>query len=111
MRHGTADILTDGGTPLFHYGLIFPQANETDSKERRAVQVNCGLGTAGLGLSHFPNSMPHLIYANKAVEETFGGWYACNTTLLYGPAIASFYRSQKETTPAGCADLILYPEW
>ncbi|KAK5124076.1 hypothetical protein LTR85_002273 [Meristemomyces frigidus] len=111
IRYGSAEILSDGGTPTFPYGFIVPPANQTDGNGRRDVQINAGDGTTGVAIAGFPNPIPSLTYGNAAAGESFGGWYACNTTLPYGPAIVLYYRSLHDATPAGCADLTLLPEW
>lgn len=108
VNHETSNILTDDGTPPTPYGLIVPPPNVTDSQGRRALELQAAPGTAGIFLSPSVDSMPHLVYDTVGLESTF---YACNTTLPYGPAVVVYYRTREEATPAGCADLVLYPEW
>lgn len=110
VDNGTAQIFSDGGTPPFPEGFVIPSANETDGEGRRTVQINTGNGTPGVAIAD-PYSVPILTYDDVADANDFGGWYACNTTLPYGPAIALYYQSRGGATPSGCADLTLLPQW
>ncbi len=107
----TNDIITDGGTPRVPYALVVPAAKHADKDGRRPVQMNCGYGTSGVTVLRRTDTTPHLRYVNKATHEPFGGWYACNTSLIYGPAVVLYYRETEEPTPKGCVDIKLCTEW
>ena len=114
IRDGTGDLLSDGGLPAYPDGLIVSAANVTDSEGRRMISLDIGSGSAGVGIAGSPSPVPYLTYNNAAEDDSFGGWYACNATYpfdSYGPLVALYYRSLSETTPFGCTDLILYPQW
>jgi hypothetical protein len=103
------NILSDGGTPVTPYGLTIARRNETDAFGRRPVRINCGTGTGGLGVAQMAGSRdPHLTDANP----TLGWFYACNSTLPFGPAIQLFFASHSfdEKTPAGCTVVDLLPQ-
>ena len=110
VRDGAGNILSDGGTPPIPYGFVVSQADQTDDQGRRAVRINCGPGSPGVSLSH-STKHAHLTYHEGSVETRFGAWYACNTSLPFGPAMVLYYRSRGENTPEGCAELRLQPEW
>ncbi len=111
VKGGTSNIITDGGTPPVPYGVDVPAAKDADKDGRRPVQMNCGEGTPGVIISRRADTNPRLRYNDKADNEPFGGWYACNSSLIYGPAVVLYYRGREEATPKGCADLTLYTEW
>ncbi|KAF2650188.1 hypothetical protein K491DRAFT_683224 [Lophiostoma macrostomum CBS 122681] len=108
--NGTADdvsthnltILSDGGTPPWPWGTIVSAANATDDEGRRNVFIDCGIGTTGLEVERGGRDT-EVAYGN-------GGFYVCNSTLLYGPAIALYYREAEEETPTGCEDVKLRTE-
>lgn len=104
------NVLTDGGTPLTSYGIVVPKKKEADSVGRRAVRVQCGMGTKGVGIKPGePNGkgVPTLQYK----EKKFGVWYACNADLPYGPAVVLYYRGKGDLTPEGCVEVMLDVEW
>ncbi|KAK5137662.1 hypothetical protein LTR08_007957 [Meristemomyces frigidus] len=103
IQASNASVLSDGGTPPFPYGLVVPAASASGAQ--RAVQINAGDGTPGVNFSHSPPTSPFLTY------DAAGAWYACNATLPYGPAVVLYYRSAGEGKPAGCAGVMLLPEW
>ncbi|KAK5163285.1 uncharacterized protein LTR77_010871 [Saxophila tyrrhenica] len=109
-RDKTSDIITDGATPPVPYGVIIPSANETDQDDRRPVQINCGYGTAGVVVSRGSSMKPHLRYVDKTADTRFGGWYACDSDLPYGPAVVLYYRDREEAIPEECAELTLYTQ-
>lgn len=106
VNHGQADVLTDGATPPTPYGIVVPRANETDDEGRRAVQIMCGMRTPGVSIS---GKRPHLSYHDE--NDATGVWYACERDLPYGSAVVLYYRDLEASTPNGCAELKLYPEW
>ena len=108
VRDGKRDILTDGATPLTPYGFIVPPANVTPSNDR-IVSINCGDGTLGVAITRDPEPL-HLTYTERDGGE-FGSWYACNSSLPFGPAVALYYRDQDAETPQDCAEVTLLPEW
>ena len=107
VRNRNADILTDGATPTTPYGLVISQMNDTDDEGRRTVFINCGEGTSGAAIGSTRDGRPILV----ADSGGFGGWYACNETLPYGPAVLLYYQGSDDIVPEGCAHLVLYPEW
>lgn len=104
VRYNQGDLLTDGGTPPFPFGVSIDPANVTNTHGEHNVYINAGLGEPGVGLVQFPSPIPYMGYAEG------GGYYACNNTLLYGPAIQLLYRYYEETTPEGCVDVTLLPQ-
>jgi hypothetical protein len=97
---GTSNILSDGGTPPWPWGTIISAANATDSQGRRNVNINCGEGTSGLKVNKEVRGDPTVAYGD-------GQFYVCNSTLLYGPAIALYFKEAGEKTPAECSDVVL----
>ncbi|TAQ86462.1 hypothetical protein B7494_g5214 [Chlorociboria aeruginascens] len=97
VRYNSADLLSDGGTPLFPWGVWI---NEPNAAGEQTVSVNAGIGQTGLGLTQFPDP----------ISELRGLWYACNNTLEYGPAIQLLSKETGAPTPAGCADITLLPQ-
>jgi len=78
---------------------------------RRAVRINCGPGTWGLGISHIAGSIgadPHLADFTPGLSW----FYACNASLPYGSAIQLFSASlvYDEKTPKGCSTVELLPQ-
>jgi hypothetical protein len=104
VKHQKSDVLTDGGTPAVPYGIIVPGTKDVDEEGRRAVQINCGDGTAGVQISRRHDTTPHLAYQS-------GSWYACNTSLPYGPAVVVYYRDSSEHLPDECIDIRLDTQW
>ncbi|KAL8793586.1 MAG: hypothetical protein Q9195_003849 [Heterodermia aff. obscurata] len=87
------NLLFDGGSNIV-YGFIIDKLNGTYNP----IEINAGPGSSG-------------IYINQGVikynNPTSGGFYACNATLLYGPAVQVFWKPKFITTPAGCSDVEL----
>ncbi|CAG8952396.1 hypothetical protein HYFRA_00001143 [Hymenoscyphus fraxineus] len=92
IRYRQSDILSDGGTPLFPFGIVLNQD--------KSVSVNAGLGTPGVNLALFPDPISALSAVGK------DGFYACQTALPFSP-IQIYTRAYEEETPAGCADVTL----
>ena len=86
-------MLSDGGEPLFPFGIVL------DVDE--SVSVNAGTGTEGVNLALFPEPISALSAVGKE------GFYACEKTLPYGPAVQVFAKAYGEGTPGGCADVKL----
>lgn len=101
VRYGTSNVLTDGGTPLFPFGIT---VNPVDASGEQAVSINAGEGQSGVGLTLFPDPISALRVVGGA------GFYACTNTLPYGPAVQVLSKAQGQTTPAGCADITLLPQ-
>ncbi|CAF9916157.1 MAG: hypothetical protein HETSPECPRED_002779 [Heterodermia speciosa] len=89
----TGNLLFDGGSNIV-YGFIIDSVNSTYNP----IEINAGLGTKGIFINQGV-----IKYNNPAS----GGFYACNETLLYGPAVQVFYKPKFITTPAGCSDVEL----
>lgn len=92
IRYRRSNILSDGGTPLFPFGIVL--------NEDKSVSVNAGLGTAGVNLALFPDPISKLSAVGK------DGFYACQSNLSFG-LVQVFTRAYEEETPAGCADVTL----
>ncbi|KAF2739203.1 hypothetical protein EJ04DRAFT_508918 [Polyplosphaeria fusca] len=103
FKSHTSNILSDGGTPPWPWGTIISAANATDDQGRRNVYINCGTGTTGLEVLKPPRGGP-------TVEYGHGDFYVCNSTFLYGPAIALYWRERKDETPKGCSNVVLTTE-
>src|SRR6186713_440735 len=50
LRYNTGNVLSDGGTPVFPFGLV---VGARGTAPKRFVQINAGLGTTGVGITHF----------------------------------------------------------
>ncbi|KAG9227937.1 hypothetical protein BJ875DRAFT_21512 [Amylocarpus encephaloides] len=93
IRYRRSNVLSDGGEPLFPFGIVL--------NEDQSVSVNAGTGTTGVNLALFPDPISGLSAVGKE------GFYACEKTLLYGPAVQVFAKAYEEVTPEGCADVKL----
>ncbi|KAF2679292.1 hypothetical protein K458DRAFT_408153 [Lentithecium fluviatile CBS 122367] len=93
----TATLNTDGGTPPWPWGVSVAGPDEVDEEGRRSVSIACGRGTEGVQVAEWPGTVYY---------ET-GSWYVCNATLVYGPAMALFWRTKVERTPEGCVNVEL----
>ena len=65
---GEGDVLTTGGTPAIPYGFIINNVHD-DINHGHAVEVNCGYGTSGVGISQSAKSLHHLVYNDAASGE------------------------------------------
>ncbi|KAL8651242.1 MAG: hypothetical protein Q9226_004784 [Calogaya cf. arnoldii] len=96
LKYGQGNLLFLGGGGV--YGFIIDNVNATYNP----VEINAGTGTNG-------------IYVNQGVikynNPQSGGFYACNTTLLYGDAVQLFWKPKTITVPKGCADVELVAEY
>ncbi|KAL8947300.1 MAG: hypothetical protein Q9222_006402 [Ikaeria aurantiellina] len=79
------------------YGFVINKVNASYNP----VEINAGPGTKGIYIS---------AGVLKYNDPPPGGFYACNETLLYGPAVQLFYKPKPETTPSGCEDVALVVE-
>lgn len=109
VAYGTSSLLSDAGTlnATFPEGLIVSPQNPNDaSAGASTVEINSGEGQEDVGLTIFSpgNEIVHLHGLDGE------GFYACETTLEYGPAIQLWYKSYSAETPAGCADIDLLPQ-
>ncbi|KAF5875674.1 uncharacterized protein Bfra_011436 [Botrytis fragariae] len=107
VRFGNSSTITDSGSEpdSFPESLtITPSDPASSSSGRSTVEINAGAGQPYVGLTASPSQTTQL---HGYQGETF---YACNTTLLYGPAIQLFYRGYSQETPAGCSDVALLPQ-
>ena len=99
---GPVDILMDGGTPLFPWGITVqsPTVFDTTYPAEHDVFVNAGTGTQA-SLTRFPNPYPYL--ANGQGTGTF---VACNNTVPYYRAnfITVQYAYATFTAPDGSYD-------
>lgn len=101
VRYGASNLLSDGGTPPFPFGVSILPTTE-------AVTITAGEGQAGIGLTRFPDPVPKL-YGGQEGD----GFYGCLKTapfLPYGDAVVLFYKPYGSETPEGCADVTLLPE-
>ncbi|KAL8847190.1 MAG: hypothetical protein Q9221_007752 [Calogaya cf. arnoldii] len=96
LKYGQGNLLFSGGGGV--YGFIIDSVNATYNP----VEINAFTGTSG-------------IYVNNGVikynNPQSGGFYACNTTLLYGDAVQLFWKPKTTTAPKGCADVELVAEY
>lgn len=133
MRFNQADLLSLEGTPPFPAGVSIDNPNITNTLGEHTgkfkspkhheihslknhlpnqtntlqVHINAGLGEAGILLANFPNPIPYLSAPGSA---SGGGYYACNNSLPFGPAVQLLYRYFEEITPEGCVDVTLLPQ-
>jgi hypothetical protein len=93
-----ATLHTDGGTPPWPWSVSVGAPNEAgETQGRRPVRIGCGTASPGLQVAEWPGT----------VYYQTGTWYVCNVTLIYGPAIALFWREKVERTPADCLNVEL----
>ncbi|KAI4195628.1 MAG: hypothetical protein LQ350_007099 [Teloschistes chrysophthalmus] len=76
------------------YGFKIDSINSTFNP----IEINAGPGTDGMYIDQ------GVIKYNNPIS---GGFYACNSTLLYGPAVQVYYKPKYITTPKGCSDVQL----
>jgi hypothetical protein len=117
IRFGEGSIVTDGGTPLFPYGIYVQGETEHDVTypAEHDVNVNVGSGTIGVSLKPFPD--PYFYLTAKAQ----GTFVACPRVVPYYNAeyivvrfaydifdsdTALFVRD----VPEGCTAINLIPE-
>ncbi|KAI4269123.1 MAG: hypothetical protein L6R38_007583 [Xanthoria sp. 2 TBL-2021] len=96
LENDQGNLLFLGGGGV--YGFIIDRVNSTYNP----VEINAGEGTKGIYINQ------DIIKYNNPIS---GGFYACNTTLLYGDAVQLFYRPKTITAPQGCADVQLVVEY
>ena len=103
IRYNRADILSDSGSEpnIFPEGIIIPSV--TDAQGRYPVEINAGQGTSGVTLSQFPNPWSRLQYGQYV-------FYGCKATITNQEVIQLFARPDDKQTPAGCNEIILYPQ-
>ncbi|KAF1959373.1 hypothetical protein CC80DRAFT_591400 [Byssothecium circinans] len=93
----TSQIWSDGGTPPWPWGVNVAPTSAPDEEGRRNVYVTSGVATPGVEVAEWPGT----------VYYTTGTFYVCNSTLLYGPAIALYYKDKNQVTPKECANVEL----
>jgi len=110
VRYSRSNVLSDGGTPPTPQGLQL--APVEGSETLSTATMNFGPGTAGVGLSRFPEPYVFL------TPETF---VACNTSLPYyqGKYFVTIQRAAttvdedgeiNRNIPEGCAPVRLIPQ-
>lgn len=107
VRFGNSSTITNAGSGNNTFPeaiVISPSDPATSSSGRSVVEINAGAGQPYVGLTTFPDP---IIQFHGYQGETF---YACNSTLQYGPAIQLFYRGYSQKTPEGCSDVALLPQ-
>lgn len=82
----------------FPYGFVIDSVNTTYNP----IEINAGSGTQGIFIDQ------GVIKYHNPIS---GGFYACNNTLIYGPAVQVFYKPKFITTPQGCSDVELVVEY
>ncbi|CAJ2501424.1 Uu.00g042770.m01.CDS01 [Anthostomella pinea] len=115
LRYNQGDILSDGGTPIFPWGIQVANQNASDPAALRGVTVDAGSGTVGVSLAHFPDPYVYLtaLGAGKFVAcDEYVRYYNQNfTTVRYvtgvqDPATALYTYS----IPENCVAINLIPE-
>lgn len=91
------DLLFSGSND-FPYGFVIDWVNATYNP----ILINAGNGTAGIFIDQ------GII---KYHDPISGGFYACNNTLEYGPAVQLFYKPKVINTPTACSDVELVVEY
>lgn len=81
---------------------------EADEQGRRPVrQTHCDGEKGTPGMSFASQPFAHLVFDDAA---GFGSFYVCWVEAnLFGPTL--FYRSENQTVPDACADVVLIPSW
>ncbi|KAI2465211.1 hypothetical protein F4781DRAFT_410304 [Annulohypoxylon bovei var. microspora] len=111
VRAGESNILTDGGTPLYPYGLGVV-LNETDPASPVAASINGGIGTLGISLETAePSLAPGILHYGTTT------FIACDEALAYyGPswkfAVVKALETTKEKPaiiPENCVQINLHP--
>ncbi|KAI1455186.1 hypothetical protein F4805DRAFT_436531 [Annulohypoxylon moriforme] len=111
VRLGKTNILTDGGTPLFPFGLGV-SLNKTDPASPVTASINGGSGTSGVSIySDNSNNVPAILHYSTA------SFMACDESLAYyGPswkfAVVKTFETTKEKTaiiPENCVQINLHP--
>ncbi|MCJ1234833.1 hypothetical protein MMC14_002796 [Varicellaria rhodocarpa] len=92
FKNENTELLFSGDN--FPFGFVIDRVNSTYDP----VEINAGTGTKGIFIDQG---------VVKVHDPLSGGFYACNNTLLYGPAVQVFYKIKYETTPAACSDVFL----
>ncbi|KAI6080324.1 hypothetical protein F4821DRAFT_251767 [Hypoxylon rubiginosum] len=108
VQQGLSTIVSDGGTPLYPYGLR-AYLNSTDAASPVALAINGGVGTTGVTLTK-PASGP------GELEWGAASFIACDETLLYyGPdwrfaVVKDLVASPAESAvPDNCVQINLVP--
>ncbi|KAI8631909.1 hypothetical protein F5Y19DRAFT_379694 [Xylariaceae sp. FL1651] len=117
IRFGGGSILTDGGTPLFPWGIYVQGEDDYDFTypAEHDVSVNAGSGTTGVSLAAFPNPYTYL---TGGAQGTF---VACPRIVPYYNAQYIVVRFAYDTfdpdtalyvhnIPEGCTAINLIPE-
>ncbi|KAI1086117.1 hypothetical protein F5B19DRAFT_480386 [Rostrohypoxylon terebratum] len=111
VRAGKVNILTDGGTPLYPYGIGI-YINETSPASPVAASINGGSGTLGVSLQAAKTGLaPGILHYGAA------SFMACDESLAYyGPswkfAVVKAYETDKEkpiAIPENCVQINLHP--
>ncbi|CAF9927353.1 hypothetical protein IMSHALPRED_007193 [Imshaugia aleurites] len=98
--NGTAADFADRNTDLLFnanpspYGFVIDSVNATYNP----ILINAGNGTTGIFIDQ------GIIKYHSPMS---GGFYACNNTLEFGPAVQLFYKPKVIDTPTGCSDVEL----
>ncbi|KAL9582465.1 MAG: hypothetical protein Q9212_003273 [Teloschistes hypoglaucus] len=80
------------------YGFEIVRKPDSVNSTFNPIEINAGPGTDGMYIDQ------GVIKYNNPIS---GGFYACNSTLLYGPAVQVFYKPKFNTAPKGCSDVEL----
>lgn len=91
----STDLLFNGNPAP--YGFIIDSVNATYNP----ILINAGNGTTGIFIEQ------GIIKYNNPIS---GGFYACNNTLEFGPAVQLFYKPKIINTPTGCSGVELVVE-
>lgn len=91
----STDLLFNGNPAP--YGFIIDSVNATYNP----ILINAGNGTTGIFIEQ------GIIKYNNPIS---GGFYACNNTLEFGPAVQLLYKPKIINTPTGCSGVELVVE-
>jgi hypothetical protein len=92
-----ATLHSDGGTPPFPWSVTVADSETLDDEGRRTVSIGCSDATSGVQVAYWPGT----------VYYGTGTFYVCEAELLYGPAMALFYKEKVDQTPDGCINVEL----
>ncbi|KAK7955805.1 uncharacterized protein PG986_005027 [Apiospora aurea] len=107
-RYNQAHTLSDGGTPLFPWGIAVDDATDAGGV-LHGISINAGSGQAGVQLAQFPEHYPIL-----RTPQSPGTYVACNQTVPYYGSnfitVRATYGDAQQRVPDNCVAITLVPQ-